>query len=355
MMHGVVMDIPAAQVPLASVIVTNHNYGRYVAEAIRSALAQTWPRVEVIVVDDGSTDNSRAVIESFGERVVAIFKTQGGQGSATNAGFAHSRGEIVVFLDADDVLLPGAVALHAERLQAPGVVKSCGFMTVVDDAGRPTGHRVPHRLPPSGNYREESLARGIDIFPTSFTSAHAWSRDFLERVMPLPEDDVVGVDGYLTAIDRFFGRLEFVREPVVLYRRHDANRGPISQRLDLDYMRKRVASKRFRIALAADWAERLGLSVDRREFTRLRSWRLALMEYVVGLAEGPTRIGHPLREYLSSPLGNPNRPRWRAWSLTLLLAVVRSLPARSATLLAGYVLWRSTPAAVRPARPPRLH
>jgi hypothetical protein len=74
--------------------VNNFNYGRFVGEVIESALAQTHPRCEVIVVDDGSTDDSRSVIERFGSRVVPLFQANGGQGAAMNAGFARSRGEV---------------------------------------------------------------------------------------------------------------------------------------------------------------------------------------------------------------------------------------------------------------------
>src|ERR1700719_288784 len=96
--------VPSTQAgrALVSIIIPNYNYARYLRIAIDSALAQTYAPVEVIVVDDGSTDNSREVIESYGDRITPIIKTNGGHGSALNAGYAASRGEIVIFLDADD-------------------------------------------------------------------------------------------------------------------------------------------------------------------------------------------------------------------------------------------------------------
>src|SRR5215212_8459413 len=98
-----------AELPLASVIINNFNYGRFLREAIDSALAQDYPATEVVVVDDGSTDDSRAVIESYRDRVRAVFKENGGQGSAYNAGVPVSRGEYVCMLDADDTLDPTAI------------------------------------------------------------------------------------------------------------------------------------------------------------------------------------------------------------------------------------------------------
>src|SRR4051794_40007232 len=94
----------------ASVIITNYNYGRWLGEAIDSALAQADAEVEVIVVDDGSTDDSPDVIASYDGHVHAVFQANAGQAAAINAGFAASRGDPVLFLDADDVLLPHAVA-----------------------------------------------------------------------------------------------------------------------------------------------------------------------------------------------------------------------------------------------------
>src|SRR5438128_12254393 len=90
--------------PAVDIVVNNYNYGRFLREAIESALAQAYEHVSVIVVDDGSTDDSREVIATFGDRIVPVLKENGGQASACNAGFAHSKGDIVVFRDADDVL-----------------------------------------------------------------------------------------------------------------------------------------------------------------------------------------------------------------------------------------------------------
>src|SRR5215468_5551807 len=94
---------------LASIIISSYNYGRFLKEAIDSALNQTYPNTEVIVVDDGSTDNSREIIASYGDQVIPVLKPNGGQASAFNAGFLLSRGEVVCFLDADDALLPTAI------------------------------------------------------------------------------------------------------------------------------------------------------------------------------------------------------------------------------------------------------
>ncbi|MFG6099690.1 glycosyltransferase [Leptothoe sp. ISB3NOV94-8A] len=96
--------------PLVSILINNYNYGSFVSQSIDSALHQTYSNVEVIVVDDGSKDNSPEVIRSYGDNVIAVLKENGGQASALNAGFARSSGEIICLLDADDLYLPNKVA-----------------------------------------------------------------------------------------------------------------------------------------------------------------------------------------------------------------------------------------------------
>ena len=80
--------------PSASIVINNFNYGRYLGESIESALKQNHPRIEVIIVDDGSTDNSREVIKAFGNRVKAVLKPNGSQASAINEGFKAAIGKL---------------------------------------------------------------------------------------------------------------------------------------------------------------------------------------------------------------------------------------------------------------------
>ncbi len=75
--------------PLVSILINNYNYGRFLSKAIDSALNQEYQNIEVIVVDDGSTDDSRKIIESYGERIKPVLKENGGQASAFNAGFSY--------------------------------------------------------------------------------------------------------------------------------------------------------------------------------------------------------------------------------------------------------------------------
>ena len=124
--------------PRVTVAITNYNYGRFLGDAIESALTQTFPGVEVVVVDDGSTDDSRDVIAAYGDRITAVLQENAGQGAAYNAAWEHCRGDMVFFLDADDVLKPDAVARAvAEVERDPDVAKVQFRMELVDERRRP--------------------------------------------------------------------------------------------------------------------------------------------------------------------------------------------------------------------------
>ena len=207
----------------ATVVVDNYNYEQYVGQAIDSALSQTYEPLEVVVVDDGSVDGSVEVIEGYRDRVTAVLKPNGGQASAFNAAFEQTSGEVVLFLDADDLLLPDAVA-NAVAAMEPGVSKVHWPLWEIDGRGERTGGVVDPELP-EGDFREvvRRLGPGVeDTWPNAATSGNAWSREFLERVLPMPHV-LTGTDIYLSGLAGAFGRFVTLAEPQSLYRTHGAN------------------------------------------------------------------------------------------------------------------------------------
>lgn len=210
--------------PPASVIINNRDYGRFLADAIDSALAQTYSATEVIVVDDGSRDHSRDVIAAYGARITPLLKSHGGQASAFNAGFEASRGDVILFLDSDDMLLPTAVEQAVERFDGPEVVKVHWCLWEVDKRGRRTGQRHPDAPLPYGDQRDTVRRLGPTTLLAPPTSGNAWSRSFLGRVLPIPERlYTISADKHLLELAPFFGVLRLVREPQALYRVHGAN------------------------------------------------------------------------------------------------------------------------------------
>lgn len=207
---------------LVSIVVNNYNYGRFLREAIDSALNQTYPHTEVVVVDDGSIDDSRDIIASYGGRVIPVLKENGGQGSAVNAGFAASRGEVVIFLDADDYLFPGAVERVLEAW-GPGVVHVQYRLEKVDASGTPTGFDPPLGLPlGSGELRRALLRKGSYVRPP--TSGLGFRRAALDQVFPMPEAEYRrAADEYLAASVPFYGPTNAIDEALGAYRVHGSN------------------------------------------------------------------------------------------------------------------------------------
>lgn len=208
--------------PLVSLIVNNYNYGRFLRDAIDSALNQNYPNTEVIVVDDGSTDDSREIISSYGDKIISVLKENGGQASALNAGFQASRGEIVIFLDADDYLFPYSV----ERVVAawkPGLAKVHYRLQIVDATGNLLGERPGSGTPlDNGDVLPGLLQSGGYI--TTPTSGNAFSRAVLSQILPIPEDQFrISADGYLITLVPFYGEIAAVEESLGVYREHGNN------------------------------------------------------------------------------------------------------------------------------------
>lgn len=108
------------EAPLVSVVIPAYNCARFIREAVDSALAQDYAALEVIVVDDGSTDDTGAILASFGGRIRLLSQPNRGCAAARNLGIGHARGRYVAFLDADDVWWPGKIRYQMEALGKTG-------------------------------------------------------------------------------------------------------------------------------------------------------------------------------------------------------------------------------------------
>src|SRR3954466_3808409 len=110
--------------PLLTVLIPNYNYARYLPAALDSALALDYAPKEIIVVDDGSTDGSRAILCDYEQRgaIKTVFQANGGQPAALNAGFAQAQGELVYVLDSDDIVAPHMMK-RVMQVWRPGVSK----------------------------------------------------------------------------------------------------------------------------------------------------------------------------------------------------------------------------------------
>jgi Glycosyl transferase family 2 len=216
---------PAADLAV-DVVIDNYNYAEFLPAAIESALAQTHERVRVIVVDDGSTDNSLEVLGRYEDRVTIVAKENGGHASAFNAGVERCEGDVVVLLDADDLLLPEAAARVAAAFAAdPQLVKAQSRMEVVDAEGRSTGFfKPPPHIPmPNGDVRSEELTQPFDL-PWVPTSANAFRLEPLRRVMPIPEAEFrMCAERWPVHLIVLLGKVSSLEEVGACYRVHGHN------------------------------------------------------------------------------------------------------------------------------------
>ena len=247
--------------PTVSIVVINYNYAQFLAEAIDSALRQYYSHTEVVVVDDGSTDDSRDIIASYENRVFPVLKKNGGQRSAFNAGFAASRGEVVIFLDADDYLFPHTVERVVTAWE-PGVAKVHYRLETVDTYGRRFGFEPPrHRLLASGDVLPILLEKGY--YSTNVCSGNAFSRVVLDQLLPMPETgERIFAEGYLNVLLPFYGRVGSIEEVLGAYRIHGNNHF-YSTAMNVDSLRRVVRHQLENQALLVHHAETLGYKAPR--------------------------------------------------------------------------------------------
>lgn len=208
--------------PLVSIIIPNHNYASYLPHAIDSALAQTYPSIEVIVVDDGSTDQSHEVIASYQDRIISVFKENGGQGSAFNAGYAASRGDLVAFLDADDMFRPEKMSKVVEAWRAhPDASVLYHQLQGIDAHGDDLWQGKPWpKVVLRGNIRARVEQSG-GWWPWPVTSGLCFPRAYLEQVLPISEVEFPSrADSYLAGLAPFLGPVVGIPEPLAWYRIH---------------------------------------------------------------------------------------------------------------------------------------
>lgn len=224
---GAAGDLPlaaaSARPTTASIIISNYNYERYVSAAIDSALTQTFPHCEVIVVDDGSTDGSRAVIERYraDPRVKIIHQANSGQAQAINAGFAASSGDVIIFLDADDMLLPRAVETVLTHWES-GLSRCQYALEVIDSSGTVIGlHPFSQRME-DGDLLWELIVGGYFWYVP--TSGNAFAREILRHILPMaPEAWRICADTYIVAMSAAYGPIRNLYEPLARYRVHSDN------------------------------------------------------------------------------------------------------------------------------------
>lgn len=203
---------------LVSVILDNYNYGRFISEAIDSVLNQTYTNYELIIVDDGSTDNSREIISEYAEKypqIRTVFKENGGQTSAFNAGFAIAKGEIIAFLDSDDYWYP-------EKLEK--IVPMHEEFRLVQHYLSYNGNGIYRKVNTQVNWHEVLVKYGY-LYNHSVCSSLSFTKEILDNCFPLSDekDMITCADGVLWMMALSMGKVGMLEEVLGFYRVHGNN------------------------------------------------------------------------------------------------------------------------------------
>lgn len=246
--------------PLVSVVIPCYNQGRFLREAIESARRQTHRAVEIVIVDDGSTDDTAAVARMY-PAVRRLEQANQGAAAARNAGLRESRGEYLIFLDADDRLLPDAVANGLEALAAhPDWAFVTGHVRLINEDGTPNG--VPSQEHAAGDGYVGLLRSNYIWTP----GAVMYRRSVFESVRPFDASAGGSADYELNV--RIARRFAFgCHHRIVLdYRQHGANMSADVRHMLQSAVSVRRAQRKYVRAFGAREAWKTGIRVVQADF-----------------------------------------------------------------------------------------
>jgi hypothetical protein len=212
--------------PRVSVLIDTYNHERFIEEAIVSVLEQDFPReeMEILVVDDGSTDRTPEIIRKFEPRVRLMRKTNGGQASAFNAGIPECRGEIIAFLDGDDWWTRNKLSCAIETLEKNPDVGAVGHgQYEFYPDGRPLGVIVAEKTCRMHLEDPASARLFTHLRWCLGTSRLTIRRSLLERILPIPEGLVIEADEWMFTLAPALGPVMVLDQPLFYYRLHGGN------------------------------------------------------------------------------------------------------------------------------------
>lgn len=216
--------------PLVSVVIPVFNCAQFIGVAIDSVLAQDYPQLEVIVVDDGSTDATRSVIDGFRDRVILLAQENRGCAAARNLGVAHAQGDYIAFLDADDAWWHGKLRYQIEGLQQSNLQMAYSRFIIWQPEADGT-YAAPERIfavTDNPALSDSALVTG-DTYPELLIDSIVWTstvlikKSALQQAGPFDETLALGEDYDLWL--RLSQMLPMLgqAQPTALYRQHPAS------------------------------------------------------------------------------------------------------------------------------------
>lgn len=219
---------------IVSIIIPCYNQGQFLGETIQSAIDQNYQKKEIIVVNDGSTDNTKNVAERFFNVIQYIEQENKGVSAARNAAIRVANGEYIAFLDSDDILLPGSITHRAAYLEShPEVSLICSDSIYFNESG-PLGLRSKLFDKPKNidNFRWETVDYNATISSTMLR------RSSFEKVGLFDESIRISEDWLMFVKLSLHFNMAYINEPLIKYRLHRNN---ISKAIGLDNVGHRIA------------------------------------------------------------------------------------------------------------------
>jgi glycosyltransferase involved in cell wall biosynthesis len=256
--------------PLVSIIIPCYNSDQFVGEAIESALAQSYPSLEILVVDDGSTDRSKEMISRYPVRLI-LNDHRGGVSAARNRGIKESRGEFLLFLDSDDRLLPNAVASGLATLQQ---YPDCAMVVSAHNLIKVDGQLI--RTKAKTSRTEDAYRR---LLRSNFVECTS-SALFRRSMFPVESGFIQGVEGsedyelYLRVARNH--KVRCAKAVVAEYRLHSSNLSRNSEKMLVHTLKVLELQKPYlKQKLAYAFAYALGWWSWRRKYGRQLTMELA--------------------------------------------------------------------------------
>ena len=229
------------QFPLISILINNYNYARFLYESIDSALGQTYPHVEVIVVDDGSTDTSREIICEYGDTIVPVFKENGGQASAFNAGFKKSQGDIIVFLDSDDYFAKNKIESILDIFLRYEDIGWLFHPLQEVDVNREKLFTPSDKNESKSffiDFRGNIIKGDMPTFLLPATTGLCFRRNLLESFFPVPSNLKISTDNFLRIASVYLTPGYILNEKLAVHRIHGNN--AFERRQDTEIVRSKT-------------------------------------------------------------------------------------------------------------------
>lgn len=316
------------ELPLVTIVTPSFNQGRFIRETIESVLSQDYPRLEYLVIDGGSTDDTLDTLRSYGERIEWVSEPDRGQSHAINKGFRRARGEILAWLNSDDAYLPGAVSASVTFLQQhPEIDLVYGDVQLIDENG--------HVLQEKVCSKPFLLYNLLTQFSVLQQQTALFRRDLLGRVGLLNEHLHYLLDTDLWIRTALYGKAQYLPGLRAKSRLHKDSKS-IAQQLGFWEERKLVLDELYRrddlpeeaLAIKQEayahcelyWGEnllRIGRRKEAREHLRYAlhthphpGKRLVALSLLVDswLGTRLTTAGRKLRHIISRPMSVPNAP-----------------------------------------------